>query len=279
MFQAYVLFSPDGKRFAYVKKVPGGMGAVIDGKVGRAYDSIGVFQFSPDSRHDFYVGLRNLNFVVLDGQEMQGEGTVTNFLFSQTGGRFAYLAYSPQAGYRMVIDGKQSPRFQEFVANSMSFSADGKHYAYATHVNFSQCSIIRDGVSTNVPSLVPFTTRARPGIDFPPLFFSGDGTRLVWAWPKSDGVSGNVISINSQEITHGHGAYEFPGFSPDSKRFATMIWNGHTYALSVDGKAGTTYDDFLEVNPNAARFLDSHTYRFLGVKGGMVYRVTENLGG
>jgi hypothetical protein len=127
--------------------------------------------------------------------------------------------------------------------------------------------------------LVPFTTRARPGIDFPPLFFSGDGTRLVWVWPKSDGVGGNVISIDSQEIMHGHGAYEFPGFSPDSKRFATMTWNGHTYALSVDGKPGTTYDDFLEVNPNVARFLDSHTYRFLGVKGGMVYRVTVNLGG
>ncbi len=279
ILEAYVVFSPDGKRVAYVRRVPGGMAAVVDGKVGRAYDSIGVFQFSPDSKYDFYVGQRNLNFVVLDGQEMQGEGTVTNFLFSQISGRFAYLAYSPQAGFRMVIDGKQSPRFQEFVANSMSFSADGKHYAYAIHANFSQCAIIRDGITTNVPSLVPFTTRARPGIDFPPLFFSEDGKRLVWAWPKSDGVSGNVISINSQEITHGHGAYEFPGFSPDSQHFATMIWNGHTYALSVDGKAGTTYDDFLEVNPNVARFLDSHTYRFLGVKGGMVYRVMENLGG
>jgi len=60
---------------------------------------------------------------------------------------------------------------------------------------------------------------------------------------------------------------------------ATMNWNGKTYALSVDGKAGPTYDDFLEVNRNVARFLDSHTYRFLGVKNGSVYRVVVDLGG
>lgn len=47
----------------------------------------------------------------------------------------------------------------------------------------------------------------------------------------------------------------------------------------MDGKTGPVYDDFLEVNPNVARFLDAHTYRFLGVKNGSVYRVTVNLGG
>jgi hypothetical protein len=58
-----------------------------------------------------------------------------------------------------------------------------------------------------------------------------------------------------------------------------MIWNANKYALAVDGKIGSGYDDFLEVNPNVARFLDSHTFRFLGVKNGSVYRVTVNLGG
>ena len=276
--QAYVLFSPDGKRFAYVKRVPGGMAAVVDGKVGRAYDSIGVFQFSPDSKHDFYVGTRNSQFVVFDGQEMEGEGTVKNFVFSQTGGRLAYLAYGPATGFHMVVDGKASPRFQEYVAHSMSFSEDGKHYAYAIHVNFSQCQIVRDGVATNVPSLVPFNTRTRSDVDFPPLFFSGDGTRLVWVWP----IAGRRRQCDRHRRSGDcarPGNYEFPTFSPDSKRFATMIWLGmERYSLSVDGKTGPTYDDFLEVNPNVARFLDSHTFRFLGVKNGSVYRVTVNLG-
>ena len=92
-------------------------------------------------------------------------------------------------------------------------------------------------------------------------------------------TAGNVIGINGQEIVRGLGNYEFPEFSPDSKRFATMIWTGKNYALSVDGKTGPVYEDFLEVNPNVARFLDSHTFRFLGVKNGSVYRVTVDLGG
>jgi hypothetical protein len=221
---------------------------------------------------------------VYDGQEMPGEDAsgVSNFLFSKTGDRLAYLAKSAQAGTRMVIDGKASPRFNGVVPNSMSFSEDGKHYAYAVQVNGSASQIIRDGVASNVTSLIPFTTRTGPPhIDFPPLFFSGDGTRLVWAWPKPDGVSGNTISIDGQEILHSHSGYEFPEFSPDSKHFATMmrVANANNYSLAVDGKTGPAYDDFLEVNRNVARFLDSHTFRFLGVKNGSVYRVTVNLGG
>jgi hypothetical protein len=281
--QPYVLFSPDGKRFAYTKQVAGGFAAVVDGKVGRAYDGIGVFQFSPDSKHYFYVGNRNSAFLVYDGEEMPGEDSngVSNFVFSQNGGRYAYLAKSAQAGTRVIVDGKASPPFKGgLVAQSMSFSQDGKHYAYATTVGYPPSQIVRDGVAANVPSLVGFTTRTGPPhIDFPPLIFSGDGTRLAWGWPKSDGVSKDVISIDGQEIIHGYSTYEFPEFSPDSKHFAIMIWNANKYSLAVDGKIGPAYDDFLEVNRNVARFLDSHTFRFLGVKNGSVYRVTVNLGG
>jgi hypothetical protein len=278
--QAYVLFSPDGKRFAYTKRVAGGVAAVIDGKAGRPYDSIGVFQFSPDSKHEFYVGTRNSQFVVFDGQEMQGEGTVKYFVLSQTGGHLAYLAYGPTTGFHMVVDGKPSAPLQEYVAHSMSFSADGKHYAYAFHANFSQVQIVRDGVTASVTGPVPFNTRTRSDVEFPPLFFSGDGTRLVWVSLLPGGV-GYALGIDGQEIARGLVQYEFPEFSPDSRRFATMIWlgMGKGYALSVDGKSAPTYDDFLEVNRNVARFLDSRTFRFLGVKNGSVYRVTVNLGG
>jgi len=279
---AYVLFSPDGKRIAYVKNVPGGVAPVIDGKVGRTYDTIRTIQFSPDSKHYFYVGNRKLDFLVYDGQEMPGEDSngVSNFVFSQTGDRFAYLAKSAQAGTRMIVDGQASPPFYGLIPNSMSFSDDGKHYAYAVHTKVSDWQFIRDGVATNVTFLISFTTRTGPPhIDFPPLIFSGDGTRLAWGWGKTDGVSKDVISIDGQELIHGYSTYEFPEFSPDSKHFATMIWNANKYSPAMDGKIGPAYDDFLEVNQNVARFLDSHTFRFLGVKNGSVYRVTVNLGG
>jgi Tol biopolymer transport system component len=209
---------------------------------------------------------------------MEGQGTVRNFVYSKEGGRLGYEAYSAQTGFHMVVDGKVSQAFHELTANTLIFSRDGKHYAYSACTNFSQCQVVEDGVGANVSGLVPFTTRARPQLNFPQIFFSDDGTRMAYAWPKPDSA-GNAVIINGQEIMRGHGLFEFPAFSPDSKRFATMTWDGHTYSLSVDGKAGPTYEDFLEVNPNVARFLDSHTFRYLGVKGGMVYRVVVDLGG
>ena len=78
---------------------------------------------------------------------------------------------------------------------------------------------------------------------------------------------------------HNTGTYEFPGLSPDSKHFATFYWTGHAYALFLDGKSSAPYEDLLEVNRNIARFESAHTYRFLGIKGGSVYRVTVDLRG
>jgi hypothetical protein len=276
---AYVIFSPDGTKFAYAKPVAGGIAAVVDGKVGRAYDNIGLMQFSPDSKHAFFVGNRALNFVVVDGEEMDGQNGIKNFTFSNVGGRFAYEGYSAQNGFHVVVDGKASATFHEILVNALSFSPDGKHSTYSACTNFSVCQMVVDGESKSIPSLIPFTTRARPPIDFPAVFFSPDGTRLVYGYPKSDGTSGNVIVINNQEIMHGHGTYEFPAFSPDSKDFATMFWTGHAYSLFVDGKSGAPYEDFLEVNRNVAKFVDAHTFRFLEVKNGMVYRVVVDLGG
>jgi hypothetical protein len=277
-----VVFSPDGKRVAYVKSAAGAVAPVIDGKVGRTYDSIRTIQFSPDSTHFYYVGTHDGDIVVCDGQEMPREDPngVTNFIFSQTGGHFAYLAKSAQPGTRMVVDGKPSKPFYGLIPNSMTFSTGGNHYAYAVHSNVSQWQFVRDGVFANVSYLVSFTTRTGPPhIDFPPLIFSPDGTRLAWGFGKTDGVSKNVISTDGQELIHGYSTYEFPQFSPDGGHFATMIWNANKYFLAMDGKIGTPYDDFLEVNRNVARFIDSHTFRFLGVKNGSVYRVTVNTGG
>jgi hypothetical protein len=277
-----VVFSPDGKRVAYVKSVAGAVAPVIDGKVGRSYDSIGTIEFSPDSTHFYYVGSRDGDFAVYDGQEMPREDVngVSNFVFSQSGGSFAYLARSAQAGTRMVVNGKASKPFNGLIPNSMTFSADGKHYAYAVHSNGADSQYVRDGVFTSISFVIPFTTRTGPPhVDFPPLIFSPDGTRLAWGWGKTDGVSKDVISIDGQEIIHGYSTYEFPEFSPDGKHFAVTIWDANKYSVAVDGKVGQAYDDFLEVNRNVARFMDAHTFRFLGVKNGSVYRVTVDVGG
>ncbi|MBS1850929.1 MAG: PD40 domain-containing protein [Acidobacteria bacterium] len=273
----YAVFSPDGKRFAYSKTVPGGVAAVIDGTVGRAYDGLGVIKFSPDSRHAYFVGVRGQNFVVVDGREMPGINRLDNFVFSNEGGRFAYEAYAAD-GFHVVVDGKDSSKFYNIIPHSLNFSPDSKHYVYAGCTNYLKCQLVQDGNVTNVPGLSEFPTRTfRPSYIFPPVFFSPDSARIAYAYPRADGTSGNVWFINGQEITHGS-SFEFPAFSPNSKHFVAFSWNGKAYALIANGKAGPAYEDIPETNLNVARFEEAHLYRFLGVKEGAVYRVTVDLG-
>ena len=272
-----VVLSPDGKRFAYAKPVPGGIAAIIDGKQSLAYDAIGVMEFSPDSRRAFFVGVKNTidNFVVIDGQEMPGQHTVKDFVFSQNGSRFGYEGYG-QLGFTMVVDGKPSGKFLNVIDNSLAFSEDGKRSVYAACAQLSHCQVVEDGKTTNVPGLYPYMTRMPPHIVFSPVLFSPDGTRLVFGYPGPNGTS---IVINGQETVHGTN-FSYHCFSPDSKHFAIAMWTSKGYSVFVDGKVGPAYDDLVEANANENlfRFVDAHTLRFLGVKGGQVYRVTVDLG-
>ena len=274
---AYGVFSPDGTKFAYAKVVPGGVAAVIDGKVGRAYDGIGVINFSQDSKHAYLVGQRGQSFVVVDGKEMPGVNRVENFVFSNDGMHFAYLAYM-QDGNHVIVDGKQSPRYYNFIGHSLAFSPDSKHYIYAACTNIMKCQVIRDGNATDVPALSEFSARTlKPVYVFPPVFFSPDSNSVGYAYAKSDGTSQSVYVINGQELVHGT-TFEFPSFSPDGKHFVVMGWNGHGYSFFADGKMGPGYQELLEANLNIARFENSNTFRFLGIKDNSVYRVTVDLG-
>lgn len=273
-----VLFSLDGKKFAYTKPVPGGIAAVIDGKVGTTYDAIGVIQFSPDSGHAYYVGQKNAlgSFVVVDGQEQPVENRIDNFVFSPNGARYAFQGYAASIGATMTIDGQRSPRYQSFLGNSVAFSPDSKHVVYGACAQYLHCMVIADGATTNVPDLYAFGTRSSPRLTFGSTLYSPDSSKLVYGYAKADGTSQTVITMNGQELLHGT-YFTFRSFSPDSQHFAITSWNGNVYTLVVDGKSGPVYDDLLEANANCFRFTDSHTLQFLGVKGGQVYRVTLTL--
>ena len=274
--QQYAVFSPDGTKYAYSKVVPGGVAAVIDGKVWRTYDGIGLTQFSPDSKHAFSVGTRGQSFITIDGKEMPGVNRLDNFVFSPDGTRFAYEAYS-QDGNHVVIDGKESPRYYNIIARSLSFSPDSKHYIYGACTNIMKCEVVQDGNVTPVPALSEFSARTlKPVYIFPPSFFSPDSNQVAYAYSKSDGTSQTVYFVNGKEMVHGT-SFEFPSFSPDSKHFVVMGWNGHGYSFFADGKMGPGYQELLEANLNIARFEKPETYRFLGIKDDSVYRVTVDL--
>lgn len=164
------LFSPTGERFAYsvVEKTltdSRRMRIVLDGKLGKPYDFIGVYLFSADGKqfayvahkgdqkmvvhagaeHDLYdeVGIPVFDpaglqlaykvqkdskwHIIHNGTIGPAFDTVTTPGFSLRGGRMAYLA--AEAGlFVVVVDGKVVGRYPW--ATEPEFSPDGRHYAY-----------------------------------------------------------------------------------------------------------------------------------------------------
>jgi len=47
--------------------------------------------------------------------------------------------------------------------------------------------------------------------------------------------------------------------------------------MMVDGKLGPSYPDIVVLSSAACRFIDDHTFRFYGIKGGQIYRVTLDI--
>ena len=270
------LFSPDGKKFAYARPAPGGMAAVIDGKPGIAYDSIGVVGFSPDSRRSFFVGNKGVtgNYVVIDGQEMPVQTNLKEFTFSQEGSHFGYIAQHMPEGNVVVIDGKAiGGKVFAPIDTALAFSADGKHVVYGSCGFYNDCQLVRDGTATKIPQLGTFTTRMNPPIASAAVLFSPDGTRLAY----THAAAGAAVFVDGQDLGHAAG-FSFRAFSPDSKHFAALGRTSQGSMFFVDGKAGPSYEDVLEANSNAMVWTDARTLRVLGVKGGSVYRVTADAG-
>lgn len=273
------LFSPDGKKFAYARPVPGGEAAVIDGKQSVAYDKIGVVGFSPDSRRAFFVGNKSVtgNYVVIDGQEMPEQTNIKEFTFSQDGSHFGYVASHMPEGNVVVIDGKANGgKVFAPMDRAIAFSADGKHTVWGSCGFYNDCQLVRDGVATKTLQLGTFITRMNPPTSSATVLFSPDGTRLAYTRGGVVGASAAVF-VDEQDFGHAAG-FSFRAFSPDSKHFAALARTSQGSMFFVDGKAGPSYEDVLEANMNALVWTDARTVRVLGVKGGSVYRVTVDAG-
>jgi WD40 repeat protein len=275
----HVAFSPDGKGFAFVKRLyPNpGVQVIANGKpVGPTYQQANQLQWSPDGSILFFVaGSPTGTFPVVNGTELGPVGSADEISFSPDGKHYAFQVYLGTP--KVVVDGKDQLKANGYVRESLRWSPDSKHVVYGAQNNLSRYEIVKDGV-TQPGILLTFLAmnRVQPQITFPPIAFSPDGSRMAWVGMK-DATSRQSLAVDGVYYPAPTPNFMFPSFSPDSKHFAALMTGNAGWSIMVDGKVSPAYEDIVPAGTAAFRFADAHTYRFYAVKAGQIYRVTIDL--
>ena len=130
--------SQDGKKISYraVKHGDANSYVVLNGKELHAEEGVLVLLFSPDGRRFAYIASRgDKKFVVVDGREGPhfkfiiypgagvGGDVVDRILFSPDGERYAYIGGTAEGKKVVVVDGKPGPTYEW---SDLSLAIDGK---------------------------------------------------------------------------------------------------------------------------------------------------------
>jgi Tol biopolymer transport system component len=284
-----VVFSPDGDRLAaaYVTAEPGRAQVhrvMVDDWTSQDYADVPLaaapsagLQFSPDSKR-FAFPARNgtSSFVVVDGEESSGYGTVRNFHFSSDSKRYGFEAYAGHGqGWVAVVDGKPGPNLYDLAEGSLTFSPDGSRVAYAGAARIGASTAVIDGQEQQVPigTFQPRLVRnplAWRGRGKQHLVFSRDGKHLAYV-NGHYGSGKGVVMVDGRPQVPGS-LFTQPTFSSDGQRFAHAVWVDQKWLLVVDGRSAPIDGDLYEV-PGALAFEADGSLRYLVVKDNMLHRI------
>ena len=169
LFDARITFSPDSKRIVYNASNGSNWSVVVDGKTQshyRVYD----FVFSPDSKHLAYTASDGV--VVEDGKAGERYDSFESApVFSPDNKHLSYVAKT-ERGHRevLVVDGKEGTPYVKIWPETLVFSPDGGHTAYAAAKSAGKIFIVLDGKEgQDYGGIIPGT-----------LCFSQNGTRMAY---------------------------------------------------------------------------------------------------
>ena len=150
-------FSPDGKRFGFIRAVRTAGSRpdqwerrlVIDGKEvtseGRMWD----FAFSPDGTRLAYAGDVGLKpQLVVDGRTVEKTAdnvTEESRIFFSPNGKHVAVTTGRTEPRRLFVDGVEGPPFRLISEESIRFGADGERLAYVAGTGSHSC-VVTDGV-------------------------------------------------------------------------------------------------------------------------------------
>jgi Tol biopolymer transport system component len=183
-------FSPDGKRFGFIRPDEQESRLVIDGKEVTTENHVWNFAFSPDSKRLAYTGDMGLKpQLVVDGKTV--EKTVdkidreSRIFWSPNSKHLAVLTgWTPSQ--RLFVDGVEGPPFRLISEKSICFSVDGERLAYTAQTDGHYC-VVTDGVQGEGYAAVQA------------LQFSPDGKHVVYQAKRKEMWVLVVDGVESRE--------------------------------------------------------------------------------
>src|SRR5262245_34048629 len=262
-----VVVSPDGTRVAYLLRRGAQQLVVVDGVEGPPYERVwegmevrlvGGPQWSPDSRHVAYRAQRDGKWVVvLDGRELPTAWDGIEYLVLARDDHYAFLARR-EHGWHVVVDGHEMADPPSRLAAPI-FSADGRHFAYASGVQEKGAFVVVDGVHRP-------TYEALLDAD---LVFGPDSTRLAYA-AKRNGRP--IVVVEGKEFSAYDGLLEGGvRFSPDARHVAFVAKREGQQVVVVDNDSGAGFDGVGEPRFSA----DSRRLAYIGKRGTRWFAVVD----
>jgi hypothetical protein len=219
------IFSPDGKRMAYIVSPGERAFVVVDGEEQRAYQDIhgNSLCFSPDSGRLAYLARgEHKQILVVDGVEQPfGEDIIvaSSLLFRPRSEHPTYIASVFHGGFGKsvaVVDGVRGKEYGDIYEDKLWLSRDGSHVAYLARKDHglfqgSSSVLVLDGCEC-----MEFRRNDMPRS----LWFSPDGKRLAFAplrparWFHRQKY---YVAVNELE------GNEYEGFAPD---FGYFVFDG-----------------------------------------------------
>jgi hypothetical protein len=278
-----VVFSSDGKRYLAECHTATSAFVVTDGKAGAEYLGVSRLLFSPDSSKAFYLAQNgSKSFLVVNGEESEGfeylAGQTAPLAMSKTGGRYGYGTFDGMnRTFSAVVDGKSVlPPGRRVAGDSFVFSADGKHYAFATLPatrNDDQVLMIDGAAQEIAPSEFPLTQWERAQY----VMFSPDGKHTAWRGVSKREPNRSGLAVDGKLVTQPMNFVRRPTFTPDSQHLLWAVRETSTafrprYQLYVDGRPTLTFEESFEAYPWSWEMGEDGVLQFLAFDGPVIKR-------
>lgn len=249
-----VLFSPNGRRYAYIGKRGNNLFLVVDGSESGPYPdtksvSIDNMTFASNGRFAYSItdrgedkdsNARDVTRVFIDGLRPVECMYVFELEFSSEGKHVAFYAYHPDNSVSVCVDGIFHGKYDDYGYSAcLAFSPNGRRLGYLGYRD-GKCMLTVDGREYPAPNHVQ--SNVYFAIDH--LIAVANGKRIACMGCDDDGSKDNVIFA----VVDGRNGPRFEGvdtllFSPNGLRFAYRGLSRDGAVAIIDGKQSTLYSD------------------------------------